>query len=52
MADFDGTPVLQPMEWFAQEIISESFEEDAEIIVLERTVEMLTFEKNKRLFKE
>ncbi|MDD5503247.1 MAG: hypothetical protein PHH26_07275 [Candidatus Thermoplasmatota archaeon] len=52
MAGFDGTPILRPMEWFTEEIILDSFDEDAELIVLELAVAMQTLEKTKRLLRE
>jgi hypothetical protein len=52
MPEFDGTPVLQPPEWFAEEIVVASSNEDAEIIVLELAVAMQVLEKHKRLSKE
>lgn len=52
MADFAGTPVLHPMEWFAEEVIQESYGEDTEIIFLEFAVAMQALEKMKRLSKE
>lgn len=52
MADFHGTPVLHPMEWFIEETIAESFDEDVDLIVLEFAVAMQAFEKTKRLSRE
>ena len=52
MPQLDGTPVLQPLEWFAEEIVVVSLDEDAEIIVLELAVAMQVLEKQKRLSRE
>lgn len=52
MANVDGTPVLQPTEWFAEEIIAEFFDEGAEIVILEFADTVQTIEKARRLSKE
>jgi hypothetical protein len=53
MAFVDGTPVLQPKEWFTEEIAVELFlEEVAENIILEFDHKLQTLEKDGRLLKE
>jgi len=52
MAEFDGMPVLQPREWFAEEAVSEFSGEEAEKVVLEFGLRMQAIEKTKRLSRE
>jgi hypothetical protein len=52
MVDFKRTPVLQPKDFFAEEIAEESFHEDLEVIFLEFSTRLKVVEKKKRLTKD